>query len=275
MRRTGLTGNGFLASKRISTLSYFGVALAIAVLLSFQTFLGRVRDAPPLSGISIGWQHDQPAILQLTDNVTATATNQTTQADLPSFSSSTDRLSELTEIYIQSCTFPPSLWDVCSPPATPAEEAVRGPWIMLNRDLNKRVGLWYTYVFFRRRIAGSPVPAITNIQLLTPGEAQSDDISESLREGGWRRAEGESLTSGIWREPELNLWYQTNGGARPITDLQVVYGPSALREGWEEIGIISHVKDKQSVKLQALRGDRKYTSYHKDRELMKFRLSRT
>ena len=37
MKRTGLTGNGFLSSKRISTLSYFGVALAIAVLLSFHS----------------------------------------------------------------------------------------------------------------------------------------------------------------------------------------------------------------------------------------------
>ena len=71
-------------------------------------------------------------------------------------------------------------------------------------------------------------------------------------------AQGESLTSGIWREKELNLWTTTQMGEEryePITQLQVIYGKSALRENWVEIGTVSHIKNKDPVKLQALRGN--------------------
>jgi hypothetical protein len=38
---------------------------------------------------------------------------------------------------------PPEMTTVCRPPTTPEEDALKGPWVRIPRDLNRKDGLWY------------------------------------------------------------------------------------------------------------------------------------
>lgn len=55
----------------------------------------------------------------------------------------------LTEITVKSCVVPPGLFDVCSPTTSAKEDALRGKWVRVDRDLNKQIGLYYLYIFYR------------------------------------------------------------------------------------------------------------------------------
>jgi len=56
----------------------------------------------------------------------------------------------ITEITVKSCVLPPGLYDVCSPTSSKKEDALRGEWERLDRDLNKRIGITYLYLFVRK-----------------------------------------------------------------------------------------------------------------------------
>jgi hypothetical protein len=55
----------------------------------------------------------------------------------------------ITEIQVKSCVLPPGLYDLCSPTSTKKEDATRGVWQRVDRDLNKRIGVYYEYIFYR------------------------------------------------------------------------------------------------------------------------------
>ncbi len=56
----------------------------------------------------------------------------------------------ITEITVKSCVLPPGLYDVCSPTSSKKEDALRGEWERVDRDLNKRIGITYLYLFVRK-----------------------------------------------------------------------------------------------------------------------------
>ena len=48
---------------------------------------------------------------------------------------------------------PPGMgFDTCSPASSKKEDAVRGAWKRVERDLNKQIGLYYLYVFYRESV---------------------------------------------------------------------------------------------------------------------------
>lgn len=74
----------------------------------------------------------------------------------------------ITEIAIKSCMLSPGLYDMCSPSSSKKEgelgplvgkidntadtvfiDALRGVWQRVDRDLNKKIGLTYLYVYYR------------------------------------------------------------------------------------------------------------------------------
>lgn len=124
-----------LQSRRSSIILYLAVSLLVVILLTFRNTLLKLPEGPL---VNIGWQHGQAAVLKQPAVLGNATVYEESDTDISILDP--DSLPPLTEIYIQSCTFPPDIWNICAPPSTPAEEAVRGPWTMLNRDLNKRVG---------------------------------------------------------------------------------------------------------------------------------------
>ena len=49
---------------------------------------------------------------------------------------------EVTEITIEKCIFPPSLSYLCGPKTTAEQDAIKGKWVRVERDLNMESGLW-------------------------------------------------------------------------------------------------------------------------------------
>ena len=100
----------------------------------------------------------------------------------------------LTEITVKSCVVPPGLFDVCSPTTSAKEDALRGKWIRVDRDLNKQIGIYYLYIFYResslflggcwgssrrsplsgRLLPGSSAPVITNLTVLQHAPVDND-----------------------------------------------------------------------------------------------------
>jgi hypothetical protein len=49
----------------------------------------------------------------------------------------------VSEIAITRCMMPPSLvGDLCAPTTTVEQDAIKGNWVRVDRDLNKQAGLW-------------------------------------------------------------------------------------------------------------------------------------
>ncbi|WVR04789.1 hypothetical protein IAU60_001801 [Kwoniella sp. DSM 27419] len=113
----------------------------------------------------------------------------------------------LTEIAVKPCYFPPSMFpSYCAPDTTPELDKTKGKWVIVERDLNLRTGLWYLNVWYRRT-RRLDVDLINDIRLVD--EPPSGDERQELEQGGWIKAEGD-VHSGIWpTQPEQRLWYTT------------------------------------------------------------------
>lgn len=124
----------------------------------------------------------------------------------------------------------------------------RGPWIRLDRDINKRIGLWYLYLFYRRAQPKSTSSFLTNLTVLTPQEAQSEPTKSRLVEEGWDVL-SKNIHSGLWGAQEANLWTKSvpvhsSDAQQAFTELDIVYGQSAVRWGWEYVTTVSDMGQK-------------------------------
>ncbi|WVQ98259.1 hypothetical protein IAU59_005382 [Kwoniella sp. CBS 9459] len=113
----------------------------------------------------------------------------------------------LTEIAVRPCYFPPYLFpSYCAPETTPELDKAKGKWVVVERDLNLRTGLWYLNVYYRRT-RRLDVDLITDLRVVT--EPPNDEQSAELKEGGWIKSEGD-VHSGVWpAQPEKRIWYKT------------------------------------------------------------------
>ena len=135
-----------------------------------------------------------------------------------------------------------ALWRSECLPSDALEGAV-SPWIKLKRETSLSVGVWHTYIFFRRDPVRSP---ITDIRILSSTSEQDEIARTRLASEGWTRSASEASS---WRKPEYDLWFKKETNTTAVTDLQVVYGSSGLRQGWQEAGILSYPRRKPMVKL--------------------------
>lgn len=143
-----------------------------------------------------------------------------------------------------------ALWRSECVPSAALEVAV-SPWIKLKRETSLSVGIWHTYIFFRKDPVRSP---ITDIRVLSSSNEQDESVRTRLASEGWTRALSETSR---WRKPDYDLWFKKETNTTAVTDLQVVYGSSGSRQGWHEAGILSYARKKAVVKLLFQTGHRK------------------
>ncbi|GAA95593.1 uncharacterized protein L969DRAFT_101695 [Mixia osmundae IAM 14324] len=134
----------------------------------------------------------------------------------------------ITSIEVRSCYFSPELYDACQPEATPRDEQIYGKWVRVNKDVNIRRGVWYTYVYYRRQHPFMSHPTVREMQLVQQDHA--DEIT--LASQGWTMAQG-NLRSGVWPQQKgLRIWYllkpyHSDLSDPPITEIDVLYGETA------------------------------------------------
>lgn len=149
----------------------------------------------------------------------------------------------ITDITVRSCVVSPYIVDVCAPKTTMREEAVMGRWTRLNKDINKRIGMYYLYIYVRRRLPSSRVPVITDIKLddsvldafdleTTAGSSwlQADT---SVRTALYPSLPAKYLRYRLTEQNEIDDARRANGGdagdLEPITGLDVLYGDDTVQ----------------------------------------------
>ena len=124
---------------------------------------------------------------------------------------------------------------------------LRGKWVRVERDLNRRVGVYYLYFFYRRLLPNSRLGVVTNATILTHSPT-SDDLKSS-GSSIWVEV-SQSLTAGVWPKKGSMFFHflltpqhevnearsKHNGNAgdlEPFTEMDIVYGGSPAPYGFE------------------------------------------
>jgi hypothetical protein len=135
----------------------------------------------------------------------------------------------LTDIAIKPCYFPPWMVDFCWPATTPEEDATKGKWVRVERDLNWKTGIWYLNLYYRRS-RRLDVDLITDIQLLEEGNEDKLPPPRSA----WRRATT-PINDGVRpKQRPIALWFKLRPPLQKvsdekeieeaITELDILYG---------------------------------------------------
>ncbi|KAG6857449.1 hypothetical protein H0H87_003516 [Tephrocybe sp. NHM501043] len=144
----------------------------------------------------------------------------------------------LSEITIIECRIDPSLAEeLCAPDSTTEQDAIKGKWVRVKRDLNIEGGYISPYLnVYYRRTRRQDINLVTDIELLA-------DKQEPSSPGTWHKVPT-SLRAGIFRAPPLFLWYRTGNTAGEmtaversniITELDVLYGEDVPWYGFEKL----------------------------------------
>ncbi|PPQ90772.1 hypothetical protein CVT25_010161 [Psilocybe cyanescens] len=144
----------------------------------------------------------------------------------------------LSEIAITRCIIDPDIGgDVCAPDSTSEQDAIKGKWVRVPRNLNLEGGYISGWLnIYYRRTRRQDINLITEIRLYPQNEQP-----ETLE--GWHKAKT-SLRAGLRGIPPLFLWYKTGKTsgdmsakerANIITELDVLYGEDTPWYGFEKI----------------------------------------
>ncbi|GAA5870341.1 hypothetical protein JCM16303_001969 [Sporobolomyces ruberrimus] len=136
-----------------------------------------------------------------------------------------------TELAIKTCALSPALYDICSPASTAREDQSRGKWERIDRDISKKVGIYYLYLYGRRLLPGSSSPVITDLRVAADDAPDTTwtTVPESLRSGVWPRLPSLYLQYALTPQAEVLAARKANttgdaGELEPITEIDVVYG---------------------------------------------------
>ena len=127
---------------------YYAVLLVIAAAATFALFARRqLHLTPAAPSTSLGRQAFQVA-WQAQTNATAQADESNWDEEEDPWASNyyepgvydpdSPNSAPLVEIAARACLWPPTIWDVCIPDSTAREDAIQGPWIRVDRDLDRR-----------------------------------------------------------------------------------------------------------------------------------------
>lgn len=160
----------------------------------------------------------------------------------------------VSEITVTKCFVQPNLaGDTCAPRSTIEQDAIKGKWVRVARDLNLEAGIWAGWLvrsrvdllllnaqanqnIYYRRTRRQDINLITDIRLLPERE-------ELDHQEGWRKV-ALSLRTGIYKAPPLFLWYRigktaaemtAEERAQLITELDILYGEDVPWYGFEKV----------------------------------------
>ncbi|KAG1878635.1 Metallo-dependent phosphatase-like protein [Suillus tomentosus] len=143
----------------------------------------------------------------------------------------------LSEIAITRCMMSPSLvGNLCAPTTTVEQDAIKGNWVRVDRDLNTKAGLWNLNIYYRRT-RRLDIPLITDLRLLPANE-----IPEPLSDS-WVKVDL-SIRDGVMRAEPMYLWYlqgktmnEMNAEEKSslITEVDVLFGEDRPWYGFEKI----------------------------------------
>jgi len=162
----------------------------------------------------------------------------------------------LSEITVQRCMMGNFMAQLCYPHSTAEQDAIKGKWVRVDKDLNRQSGLWHLNIYYRRT-RRLDIPLITELKLLPDGQSppSTEDWTKTSR----------SIRDGVSREPPLYLWYRTGKMARDmtaqekqedvITELDVLYGADRPWYGFEKL--------EPSVTLESGRVSSEWLTYRK------------
>ncbi|PFH51912.1 hypothetical protein AMATHDRAFT_141299 [Amanita thiersii Skay4041] len=134
----------------------------------------------------------------------------------------------LSEITVTHCLADPELFgEVCAPPSTPEQDAIKGTWVRVPRNLNLEGGYMSGYLeIYYRRTRRQDINLVTDLKIL-------HEEQEPSPRDDWHRIET-SLHTGIFGAPPLFLWYKLGKTAAEfntkeeksnlITELDLLYG---------------------------------------------------
>lgn len=144
----------------------------------------------------------------------------------------------ITEITAKACIWPPSIYDTCTPESSVREDAERGRWMRIEKDLNMRVGIYYLYIFYRRLPYGSNADTVRDFKLIPVSKEPTEHLLES---DGWHMI-SQDMRDGVWPTQETaHLYYRTaprSDGNRSdeVNELDVVWGSGGTLYGWQRMG---------------------------------------
>lgn len=160
------------SSRTFVRIFFVGLTLLLASLLTARYKLEAPYDRPYGKPINLGHQANQVAFSRTPpkENVEAGGTElgaETTDSwadeddwDLWGMSSMGDKAKSgwdplepsttpFTELQVKTCVLSPGLYDLCSPTSSAKEDATRGKWERIDKDLSKRIGVYYLYIYAR------------------------------------------------------------------------------------------------------------------------------
>lgn len=169
-RAQGPCGVDLRSRRVVSALLVLFTALTTLFLVG-QYEITRSMDGAPV-GMHLGWQAFSTAFKTQTLSSSASGSDDTTPSDWDDDDDRVDywddwygddddwwdedevpqaaawdplvpNAAPLTEITVQSCVIPPGVYDMCAPASTLRDDAERGPWVRVDKDLGKRAGLYY------------------------------------------------------------------------------------------------------------------------------------
>ncbi|TCD62378.1 hypothetical protein EIP91_006960 [Steccherinum ochraceum] len=144
---------------------------------------------------------------------------------------------EVTNCWIDPWFAPFVTADFCAPKTTKEEDAIRGKWVLVNRNLNAQ-GLSFLNVYYRRT-RRLDIPLVNEIRLLEDGKTPSDSASSSETSPWVKTSKPVSP-----RGPKLFLWYKTGktlqemsnaDRSQLITEIDVSYGDAKPWYGFERL----------------------------------------
>ncbi|KIJ20637.1 hypothetical protein PAXINDRAFT_165536 [Paxillus involutus ATCC 200175] len=143
----------------------------------------------------------------------------------------------LSQITITRCIVTPELvGDLCAPETTVEQDAIKGKWVRVERDLNLQSGIWALNIYYRRT-RRLDIPLVTDLQLLPAGE-EPTPLTDP-----WFKVE-HSIRDGVLRAEPLFLWYKTGKTATEmsaeeknniITEIDVLFGEDRPWYGFEKL----------------------------------------
>ncbi|KAF9478252.1 phosphatase DCR2 [Pholiota conissans] len=146
----------------------------------------------------------------------------------------------LSEIALSRCLVDPELaGDLCAPATTTEQDAIKGKWVRVPRNLNLEGGyLSRSLNLYYRRTRRQDINLIIDLKIY------SKDESPPTSEDGWHKV-STSLHEGIRGLPPLYLWYRTgkqmidmtvpDEKSQIITELDVLFGEDVPWYGFEKV----------------------------------------